>query len=289
MGGRRGQRAASPGAPAHNPREHPPHPACRPDTRSGWPTSEGGPAAPDPWLRHVEARVGAPARHLVGRAVLWGPAVGQRWALVLLEGGRRGRGLRAGPEGPLLPAVLQTRQAPSCRPASGPALPSAPHALLAAQVRSQPRAIRGSSLTIKGAPASDLGRVTGLPWASLWLTVVSPVQGPARATRWNILAPLALTSSWPAPRRLAPTPASPGPSMGYATLPPPERAPALRTAPRGPQAAGVGHHSHGDARLQVWFLTVGVEGRVKDSGAVIPRGGSGPGHACHRGMEPWST
>lgn len=174
MGGQRGQRAASPGAPASSPSEQPPRPARSPDAGPGPPTSEGGPAAPDPWPRHVEARVGAPARHLVGRAVLRGPAVGQCWALVLLEGGRSGgRDLRAGP---------RSR-------ASGPVLPSTPNGLPAARVRSLPRAIRGTSLTITGA---SRGPVSG--------SLVFPAQGPARATRWNnsfenILAPLALPFS----------------------------------------------------------------------------------------------
>lgn len=63
------------------------------------PTSEGGPAPLDSWLRHIKARVDSPTTgdHLVGWAVLWGPAVGQGWALVLLEGGRSGMGLGRGP------------------------------------------------------------------------------------------------------------------------------------------------------------------------------------------------
>ena len=165
MGGQRGQRAASPGAPACSPPEHLPHPARRPDVGQGPPTSEGGPAAPDPWPRHVEARVGAPARHLVGRAVLRRPAVGQCWALVLLEGGRSGgRDLRAGPLHP---------QRPSGR---------------TGQVSAQSH--QGNLPDHQG----------GLAWAGLWLTLVFPAQGPARVTRWNnsfenILAPLALPFS----------------------------------------------------------------------------------------------
>lgn len=117
MGGRRRQEAAHLSGPS--PPEHPLPSARRRDTgRRGpaRPTSEGGPAAPGSRPRHIKARVGSPAAgHLVGWAVLRGPAVGQAWALVLLEGVQGGT--RLGERSPQAPAgrflaVPQTRQAP---------------------------------------------------------------------------------------------------------------------------------------------------------------------------------
>lgn len=128
-GRRRGSEAGSPKAP--RPPGHP-HVRRPDDGVQPAPTSEGGPAAPDSRLRHVEARVGSPAAgHFMGWAVLWGPAICQGWALVLLEEGRAGPGfgcrpLAASRPPSSSPAVQQTRQAPPSRGASAHAPSSAP-------------------------------------------------------------------------------------------------------------------------------------------------------------------
>ena len=103
-------------------------------------------------------------------------------------------------------------------------------------------------MSIKGAPVSDVGLVTaGLPLPGLWLRAVSPAEGPARVTRWNvfenILAPPALPSSWPG------SPASQPPHLRYVVLPPPEGAPAPQDGSGRAcgEATGVGHHSGGGA------------------------------------------
>lgn len=51
-------------------------------------TPEGGPAPFDSWMRHIKTHVGPTAAvgHLMGWAVLRGPAAGQGWGMVLLGG-----------------------------------------------------------------------------------------------------------------------------------------------------------------------------------------------------------
>lgn len=100
-----------------------PHPRPEHHPRVLWrawgpaPTSEGWPAPLNSRLRLIEAHVGSPTTddHLVGRAVLWGHAVGQGWALVLLED-RVGPGLDGGPSRPpACPCFLIVPQTRSSR------------------------------------------------------------------------------------------------------------------------------------------------------------------------------